>query len=427
MLIYCDKPGPRLEYTLHFVFSLRGLSYRLTSDLEDFTEAAMPKWNYSERELAEIPQIRPAGLLFETHIAQPEIAIAHFQQEPIVSLNGTCDPLAAIFYVLSRMEEYTPGNLDEHGRFPAESSVLKQHDLLHTPVCDRWAEALISWLREQTGPIPEITREIPKIIPSFDIDNAFAYLHKSRKRRMLSNAKDILQRNTKRLRERSEVLRGRQKDPYDTFDVLKEVASKYDTRLFWLLADFGKYDKNLSHNSTQLRKLIRELGELTITGIHPGYGSAKSLALLETEKRRLERILERPVTLSRQHFLRLSFPETFHRLLACGIKADYSMGFAQDFGFRLGTARTVQWFDLDRNEVTELELHPFVYMDGTLNEYLELSPGESKQVIRDLYTQVKRYGGDFCFIWHNETIGDYGKWKHWKEVFEFTLTLNEHA
>ena len=101
------------------------------------------------------------------------------------------------------------------------------------------------------------------------------------------------------------------------------------------------------------------------------------------------------------------------------------MGYAEQTGFRAGTARCFKWFDLQKNEVTGLNIHPFVYMDGTLLEYLQLSPEEAKMRIRALYQEVQEYGGAFSFLWHNETIAGYQHWAPYQEVFKENFVLNE--
>jgi hypothetical protein len=60
-------------------------------------------------------------------------------------------------------------------------------------------------------------------------------------------------------------------------------------------------------------------------------------------------------------------------------------------------------------------------MDGTLLEYKKMSIEQSLQAVDQLVREVKKYGGVFCFIWHNETLAEAGKWKGWRRVFDYTL------
>jgi hypothetical protein len=100
------------------------------------------------------------------------------------------------------------------------------------------------------------------------------------------------------------------------------------------------------------------------------------------------------------------------------------MGYAETTGFRMGTARQTPWFNLKTNEITSLQLQPFCYMDGTLNEYMNLSPIQAIKEIKTLKALVKQYGGTFSFIWHNETLGFKHHWKGWEPVFEESISYS---
>jgi hypothetical protein len=426
MLIFVEQVSERLLYILDFAFKERGIDYRLTNDHFSFLEAEGAKFNYSERYVAGVPQLVPASVLFDEEIIIYGIDVKQFEQEACLAFNGIIDPLASMFYVLSRMEEYTTTVYDDHDRYMARNSVLFKYNWLQKVMVDRWNAALHNFLN-RLGVLSEAFEPGKvRMIPTFDIDNAYAYKYKIGPRKWLATAKDFLQGNRNRLIERKLVRQDRGGDPYDSYDTIEAIVKKgFDVKMFWLLGDYAKFDKNISYRNEAHRTLIQRMGKLMEIGIHPSYKSNSYDYLIHIEKERLESILDQNVKSSRQHFLKLKLPYTYESLILNSIEVDYTMGYAEEIGFRAGTARSFNWFDLSKNRKTELIIRPFAYMDGTLNEYLNYDPETSKEQIKLLYEEVASFGGDFIFLWHNETITNYGIWMGWKSVLEYTLSLHQ--
>jgi hypothetical protein len=404
----------------------RGVDYQLTNDYQHFEQVDGWKLNYSRRHFEHITQLIPSSLLFEETIESYEITQELFHKEACFCLNGITDPLASIFFTLSRMEEYVSEDKDRFGRFTGKNSLLFQFNWHEKAMCDRWSVDFLLFLKEHCDVKwnPKLT--LVESIATFDIDNAFAYLHKSTLRTQLATAKDYLFKRKDRISDRNKVRAGEMKDPYDTFDFIQTLAmSGANVLIFWLLGDYGMYDKNIPHTQEDQRQLIQKMAEYAEIGIHASFGSNDSEYQLGIEIQRLHQITSQTVTKNRHHFLQLNLPYTYQALIRQNITDDYTMGYADIAGFRAGTARVFNWFDLTTNDTTSLRVHPFTYMDGTLHEYLKLSPEEAMKKIKTLYQEVCQNGGQFSYIWHNETIGDYGKWQGWKDVFSYTINLNQ--
>jgi hypothetical protein len=426
LTIYVDEISSRLKYTLNFVFEQRCVAFQLCNDYMHFKQLDGIKLNYSERQFEHVLQLVPCKLLFEETIEPYEVTTGLFYQEECFCFNGVTDPLASIFFTLSRMEEYLTDQKDSLGRFPGKSSLLYQYEWHEKAMCDRWSNDFLLFLKESCALNWHPKLELVESIATFDIDNAFAYLHKNALRTQLATAKDYLYKRKERISDRKKVLAGEMKDPYDTYEFIQTLAmSGANVLIFWLLGDYGTYDKNISHLQPNQRSLILKMAEYAEIGIHASYGSNESDYQLGIEIERLNLITLKPVTKNRQHFLVMNLPMTYQSLIQQNITDDYSMGYADIVGFRAGTARVFNWFDLHTNDTTSLRIHPFTYMDGTLHEYLKLSPQEAMEKIKSLYQEVCQIGGQFSYIWHNETIGDYAHWKGWKDVFTYTINLNQ--
>ena len=170
-----------------------------------------------------------------------------------------------------------------------------------------------------------------------------------------------------------------------------------------------------------IRDRLKAIDNKHTIGIHPSYQAHLNPNKTAEEILTLEKIIDKKVEKSRQHFLRLSLPESYQLLIRLGITEDYTMGYPDAIGFRAGTSLPYNWFDLTNNQSTTLKIIPFSIMDVTLNQYLSLNIENSIRLIRQTIDQIIHVDGHFVFIWHNSSLSDDDPWKGWRKVFESML------
>jgi hypothetical protein len=185
----------------------------------------------------------------------------------------------------------------------------------------------------------------------------------------------------------------------------------------------GPFNKNQHPGNRCYRKLIRETDLLYSTGIHPSYDAGTNGTMLRNECEILNRITGKPVTRSRSHFLKLSMPFTCRLLIDNQISEDYTMGYADQPGFRAGTCTPFRFYDLIREEETTLTFFPITLMDGTLKDYLHLNPEQGLAIIRELIAVTRQYNGIFMSLWHNESLSNRHRWKGWLTVYKELIDL----
>ena len=420
--IYTESTTPRLIYSLELVFkTILNISYKITSE----PDTNKPLINYSSNRSVGGIFIKPEGLLFESGIRKQDIWIAHldglplfFQQPPEAGFY--IDIFSFAFYMVSRYEEYLPFTRDEHGRFAAESSLAYKHSFIYKPVVDIWVQRFgktISIL------YPEIEFKKPafRSLLTVDIDQPFAYRVKGVFGNLAGLFSDMFQ--GRKVSERLACLTGKQKDPYDTYDYIREKAgeNKCKVKYFFTTGKKSKYDHNPSPFRPCYKRLIRNISSEYGIGLHPSYRSNNDKTQLLWEKARLEKVCGFKIEDSRKHFLLLDFPQTYQDLIEIGIEADYTLGFIREAGFRAGIARPFRFYDLAKEESTGLTLVPFQYTDVTFQQHKRYTPNEAKSAIKILIKETKAVGGLFVSVWHNTSLSDRDEWEGWRSVFEFTL------
>jgi len=426
ILIYSHKLTNRLQYIFKVIFKDVLLSeVSFTTDKEEFNLSSLPKLNYSYNKLNDELFFQCSSILFETGLKEQNINVFEYDNTPCFFNVGkdsiwSFDPFAASFYLVSRFEEYLPHIKDEHNRFIATESLAYQKNFLHIPLVNIWANKIASIL-ETSNPTFKFPQLKYKQISTIDIDNAYAYKNKGLIRTIGSLGISLFK--TGSLKKKIDVLLNKTQDPYDTFNYQFQIHKKYNVKpiYFFLLADYGLNDKNISVKNKAFQSLIKSIADYYEVGIHPSYASNTESKKLPIEINRLQEITHKNITKSRQHFLKLILPDTYRGLIDNDIKNDYSMGYASKTGFRASICSAYHFYDLDTEVETDLLIHPFCVMEGTYQYYEKVNAEKALDGIMKIILSVKKVNGTFISVWHNESLSNEEKWEGWRDVYEKML------
>ncbi len=420
-IIYSTQESARFHYITKWIFNEFFLcDCTWTNDIITFQKSSSFKINYSEASLNCDLQIIPHHLLFELSIEQQKISMSKWHDLPVFFINDSnevpFDIFAASFYLISRYEEYICNESDEHGRFPHSCSLAFKENFLQLPLVDLWLLELKKIILQKNN-LFIFPNKTFQFIPTYDIDIAYSFKGKKRSIQFLSSIKDLLKFDFSNLYQRILVLSGKAIDPYDAYHYLDNLHQKYSLNpiYFFLIGKRNSFNKNIAYSHPLMQNLINNISSKYQIGIHPSYNSSTEEKILKEE------IDTFHSTKSRQHYIRFTLPHTYHQLALLGIKEEYSMGYGSINGFRAGTSHSFLWFDISNNQVSEMRIFPFCFMECNSFYEQKFTKEQAYQELLHYYQITKDTDGLFITIWHNFSLGTDKLWKGWKEIYEDIL------
>lgn len=340
---------------------------------------------------------------------------------PIVEQVGNtrilhADLIASTYFLISRYEEMAQSSKrDIHGRFPGKESLPYRAGFIDSPLVDEYGKLLRLQLRECGFKIPEPPQKIKKIYLTHDVDQLSHY-------RNLRGFMGGLLRGIQRPKEGNKAIKsyfgGLKNDPWYTLpwlfkldnSVRQILGSERCEPIVFIKVGGGqrKEDKPfIWYHIQDFQSLITLCRKKNITfGLHSSYEAGINPELIPIEKKHLERISRKKTTYNRHHYLDSREPEDMQVLIDVGIADDFTLGYADVAGFRLGTCRPVKWINPKIQQLTTLTLHPLTMMDGTLSDkrYMNLNAHDAYEYCIRLINMVESWNGELVLLWHNTSV-----------------------
>jgi hypothetical protein len=362
--------------------------------------------------LRERPDLKNARWVFFS----PPTTIEHIPEQLRVAqedgnLYVETDILGVILHGFLRREE-DPSKKDRYGNFPLSETLAYKKGVNHIPYVDRLVHGLrehlehfltvsgIGWrsIRPWEQPLVCLTHDVDKLKQKSLLLYLF-WLTKALTGLRLHKLRSVIRRI--RLVSTAPV------DPRFTLFHLKTLEEGCGFRsTFFLLSlplTLGTEGRRYTLRDEGLKKATRDLvkGGWEI-GLHTSRKASESERRLKAELRRLQQFLgdsHAPCGI-RNHYLHASFPETWSIQENAGFLYDSTLGWNEESGFRAGTARPFQPFDVREGRKKTLWELPLVTMDQTLD-------GSAPQIADQclgIAEETFKYNGCFTLLWHTDRV-----------------------
>ena len=328
------------------------------------------------------------------------------------------DVFGSCFFMLARYEERALPDRDARRRFPAAASVAVRERFLGLPLADAYVELLWSALA-RAWPRLQRPRSRYALALTHDVDDPLASLGRRPAALVRQLGADALRRGdaglaAQRVRSWAGIARGdRRHDPYNPFDFLMDVGERHGlAAAFYFRAGGTPAPRapayTLEHPWVRdlLRRVHRRGHEI---GFHAGFDTYRDAARTAEEFGRLRRAAERDGIRQeawggRQHYLMWENPDTWSNWEQAGLDYDTTLGFADRIGFRAGTCHAFRTFDVVRRRPLRLRERPLHIMDGTLFEYMALSPDAAREHALAVADECRRHHGTLSLLFHNDVL-----------------------
>lgn len=430
ILVYTENKSNRLFFICNQLLKhVLGYEFHISSNLEKCLNSEVPLICYAKKYVGKGLHIVPNGLLEETGVHRKMPEVSEWDGMPIFfQTNGgdlPFDIFSAAFYLISRYEEYDDVDPDKHGRFKAENSLAYKNGFLERPIVDEWTMALEKML-EETYPKEEHDKPNFIVTPTIDVDHVFAIQNKGFFPPLFKALGALFKGNKSRALYILRVLFHQSKDPFFNLGKMEYLHHAcYRTCIFFChCGASGKYDKHTLFPSIRYFIKRRSVSKSILLGLHPSYRASKSLLLFKLEKWIFKKSIKDNVTDVRFHYLRFTVPDGYDMLVHQNVRHDWSMIYSNYCGFRAGTSFPFHFFDINKDKLYKLTIHPTAVMDKTLKQNMGLNIEESLEYIEKMAKRVEAVNGRFVTLFHNDHLTDaFDEWSGWTSMYKKMLKM----